>query len=1340
LTLSGTASLANYQSALRSVTYSDSNGSSPSTGSRAVSFQVDDGAASNNLSNTVSRTINVNPNPPPTAGNVSASTDKHTAIDINVLSSASDPDGEAVSLTAVNTTGTKGVVSINGNGTIHYDPNGQFQSLLLGQTATDSFGYTVSDGFHTASATVTVTINGLNDPPVLANVESSTLQYNAGTPAVQVTSTLTASSPDTTTLAGATVSISSGLAASEDSLEFTNQNGITGSYNASTGVLTLTGTASVADYQTALRSVSYSDSNGAGTGSRTVSFQVDDGLSSNNLSNVVSRPINVNPNSPPTAVNDSASTDKHTAVDINVLANDSDPDGDALAVQSVNTAGTLGSVSINGNGTVHYDPNGQFQNLTAGQTATDTFTYTVSDGFTTATATVTVTITGVNDPPVVSNVETSPLSYRAQDPAVQITNALTISDDDDATMSSATASITSGFSAANDTLAFTNQNGITGSYNASTGVLTLLGNASIANYQTALRSVQFFTSDGSVSPASRTVSFTVTDSVGATSTAVQRTIAVAEANQPPIAINHSYTAVGNTPLGVGTSPSGPAATVSGSLLNGASDPDSGGAISLTGNTSPAHGTVTVNPDGTFTYLPNPGFSGTDSFTYTITDSDDPANPKSATATATITVGPVVWYVDNSKSGAGNGEAGTPFNTLAAANSAAGANSIIFLYQGNATYTGGVSLHSGEDLFGQPHGLTVDGFPLVAAGGSTPTITNSGGDGIDLGEGSDVEAVNVSSPSGNGVAASGVNAATVGGSNTVAISGASGDGIHISGGNATLNFAQTSVTGSTGHSLSIASHTGGTSGFGGNITDNGTGITLSGNSGATINLSGTLTISTGTHAGFSATGGGTITATASANTLATTTATALNVANTTIGASGLTFRSISSSGASSGIVLNSTGSSGGLTVTGNGGSCTVATPTCTGGSIQSSTAEGIVTNNANNLSFSLMKIQNSVATGSAGVKLLDTSGSITFTDVLVTGTSGTNASNVQITTSPASTKAITTLTVTNGAFNNSAGNDGFLVDLHGSASLATASITGATFAGNLAKGLQFQQNDNSVMGNGVGTVPTGTVTVSGSTFTGNNVAASFEGGGGTNGTGSAYYRFVNNGSASSPILGIPTTTPGTGSSHALNFADGSDSAGGTYKALISGNFVGNASTAQSGSAKGDCLRVFMQGQQAATVTVLNNTLRACPNGRGIDVAELGRPTNNSGQTPLDVKIAGNDVNPQDTTGFPLYGIYVAADAQGTGTSGSNVHAEIHGNTVPSTSACDTQCSATTGMIDYETVSGATGTTIGTLYNFDGVGAAVSSEIANNNTGTSGKTCSFVNGGSLTLTASPPNTVP
>jgi VCBS repeat-containing protein len=809
LTMSGTASVADYQSALQSVAFSDPNGASPTTGDRVISFQVDDGLSTGNLSNVASRTISVNPNSPPIAGSVSAATDKHTATDINVLASASDPDGDAVTVTGVDTTGTKGTVSINPNNTIHYDPNGQFNGLAAGQTATDTFGYTVSDGFHTTTGTVTVTINGVNDPPVLSNIETSTLQYGAGAPGIAITSSLTVSDDDSATLASATVTISSGFASSEDVLSFTNQNGITGSYNTTTGVLTLTGTASVANYQTALQSVTYSDSNGTSptTGDRVISFQVDDGLGGGNPSNVASRTITVNPNTPPTAVNDSASTDKHTATDINVLANDSDPDGDVLSVTAVNTTGTIGSVSINPNNTIHYDPNGQFNGLTQGQTATDTFSYTISDGHTTATANVTVTINGVNDPPVLANIETSPLSYRAQDPAVAITSSLTISDDDDATMGGATVSITSGFSSGSDVLSFTSQNGITGSYNSATGVLTLSGNASIANYQTALQSVEFFTSDNSVSPASRTISFAVTDSVGATSTGTaQRVINVSEANQPPTAVNQSYTAVGNTPLGVGTTPTAPAATTSGSVLNGDSDPDSGGSISVTGNTTPGHGTVIMNADGTFTYTPNAGFSGTDSFTYTITDSDDPLNPKSATATVTITVGPVVWYVDNSKVAAGTGQSTSPFNTLAAANSAAGANSIIFLYQGNATYTGGVSMKSGEDLWGQPFGLTVDGFSLVAAGGSTPTITNSGGDGIDLAENADVEAVNVSSPSGNGIAANGVSDATVGTTDAVAVSGAGGDGIHISGGTGTLNFAGASVTGSTGHSVSVSGHT------------------------------------------------------------------------------------------------------------------------------------------------------------------------------------------------------------------------------------------------------------------------------------------------------------------------------------------------------------------------------------------------------------------------------------------------------------------------------------------------------------------------------------------------------
>ncbi len=79
-----------------------------------------------------------------------------------------------------------------------------------------------------------------------------------------------------------------------------------------------------------------------------------------------------------------------------VLANDTDPDkGDVLSVLSFDIAATMGLVASNNDGSFDYDPNGQFDDLGIGETATDTFTYTVSDGNGgTDTAMVTITIHG----------------------------------------------------------------------------------------------------------------------------------------------------------------------------------------------------------------------------------------------------------------------------------------------------------------------------------------------------------------------------------------------------------------------------------------------------------------------------------------------------------------------------------------------------------------------------------------------------------------------------------------------------------------------------------------------------------------------------------------------------------------------------------------------------------------------------------------------------------------------------------------------------------------------------------------------------------------------------------
>src|SRR5690606_7041336 len=69
---------------------------------------------------------------------------------------------------------------------------------------------------------------------------------------------------------------------SGDLLNFTNQNGITGSYDAATGILTLTGTATAAQYQAALRSITFSSTSdnpatGAGNADRAIEFRVTDG-------------------------------------------------------------------------------------------------------------------------------------------------------------------------------------------------------------------------------------------------------------------------------------------------------------------------------------------------------------------------------------------------------------------------------------------------------------------------------------------------------------------------------------------------------------------------------------------------------------------------------------------------------------------------------------------------------------------------------------------------------------------------------------------------------------------------------------------------------------------------------------------------------------------------------------------------------------------------------------------------------------------------------------------------------------------------------------------------------
>ncbi|MBS0123251.1 ExeM/NucH family extracellular endonuclease [Thetidibacter halocola] len=111
------------------------------------------------------------------------------------------------------------------------------------------------------------------------------------------------------------------------------------------------------------------------------------------------------------ARDDTAATDEDSALTLNaadLLANDTDFDGDALSVTAVDALSAAGAAVTLSGGQITYDPAGRFDALATGETATDSFDYTVDDGRGgISTATVTVTITGVNDAPVLSGPETA---------------------------------------------------------------------------------------------------------------------------------------------------------------------------------------------------------------------------------------------------------------------------------------------------------------------------------------------------------------------------------------------------------------------------------------------------------------------------------------------------------------------------------------------------------------------------------------------------------------------------------------------------------------------------------------------------------------------------------------------------------------------------------------------------------------------------------------------------------------------------------------------------------------------------------------------------------------------
>jgi len=250
-------------------------------------------------------------------------------------------------------------------------------------------------------------------------------------------------------------------------------------------------------------------------------------------------------------------------------------------------AGSYGSLTLAADGSYTYalnNANGTVSGLLTGQTLTDTFNYTITDADgDTSSTTVTITINGVtpNMLPVAVND-----SFAATEDT-PLNGTLTANDTpgDGGNIWTKTSDPAHGTVVVNTNGTFT--------YTPS------------ANYHGA----DSFT-------------YTITDADGDTSAATVN-INIASVNDVPVAIEDSFTTNKDTPL-------------TGTLTGNDTASGDGGNI-WTKATNPAHGTVVVNADGTFTYTPSANYHGADSFTYTITDAD--GDTSTATVTLTVTIAP-----------------------------------------------------------------------------------------------------------------------------------------------------------------------------------------------------------------------------------------------------------------------------------------------------------------------------------------------------------------------------------------------------------------------------------------------------------------------------------------------------------------------------------------------------------------------------------------------------------------------------------------------------------------------------------------------------------------------------
>ena len=432
-----------------------------------------------------------------------ASTTEEGVVIINVLANDIDLDGD--SLTVIVANSTKGATTINADGSITYVPNVDFNGV-------DTIFYTITDGEYTSSSTVLLNISAVNDAPEAINDTAATDEDTS------VTIDVLANDTD---LDGDALTVSSA--------------------SATNGTVTIN----------ADNTVSYvgnQDFNGIDI----LTYTIADG---DGLESTAQVAVTVTPtNDAPYAINDAATADEETLININVLENDSDLDGDSLTV--ISASALSGAVIIKPDSTIDYIGNTDFNGI-------DTITYTISDGNGgTAVAEVTVGVALVNDAPVAVN----DAAVTHEDQAVTINVLVNDSDIDGDLLSLVSATALNGTVTINadDTLEY-------------------IGNQDFNGVDT--------------------ITYTITDGNGTEATATV-TVTTAETNDDPFANADTATTDEDTAVTIDV------------LAN---DTDTDGDTLVVTSASATNGTVTINTDGTLNYIANQDFNGTDTITYAISD-------------------------------------------------------------------------------------------------------------------------------------------------------------------------------------------------------------------------------------------------------------------------------------------------------------------------------------------------------------------------------------------------------------------------------------------------------------------------------------------------------------------------------------------------------------------------------------------------------------------------------------------------------------------------------------------------------------------------------------------------